>query len=95
MIIRVWETLGGLILYKYPFKGLPKLEREEEKNKVEIFMVFQELKNIVLFPSILKPQKEEGASTSILLCLPTDACRISRVRGRTLGRLGSANDSEI
>ena len=56
MFIRVWETLGGLILYKYPFKGLPKVV--EKRKRDEIFMVFKSWKTI-LFPSIHKPQKEK------------------------------------
>ena len=56
MFIRVWETLRGLILYKYPFKGLSK--RVERKKKDEIFMVFKSWKT-VLFSSIHKSQKEK------------------------------------
>ena len=56
MFIRVWETLGGLILYKYPFKGLPK-KVEKKRSIDEIFTVFKSWITI-LFLSIHKPQKE-------------------------------------
>ena len=56
MFIKVWETLGGLILYKYPFKGLPKYV--EKRCIDEIFTIFKSW-IIILFPSIHKPQKEK------------------------------------
>ena len=64
MFIRVWETLRDLILYKYPFKGLPK-EVEEEKYRWDIYG-FQELNNRSLSVHT-QAAKGEGASTPISL----------------------------
>ena len=65
----------------------------EEKKRRDLYG-FQELKDRSLSVHT-QATKGEGASTPIPLSLPTDACRVSQVRGRTLGRLRSANDSEI
>ena len=70
---------------------MPKLV--EEKNRLDLYG-FQELNNRSLSVHT-QATKGEGACTPIQLSLPTDACRVSRVRSRTLGWFGFANDLEI